>query len=91
MVDARGVDKFHEPRGDVAFIAIEGVPRPHPTRSFGQHRGRWHQTSRNLALEGLREALRQRKATAAEIARYAIEGGVWKILQPYLEAMTANA
>jgi predicted transcriptional regulator of viral defense system len=45
----------------------------------------------NLALEGLREALRQRKATAAEIARYAIEGGVWKILQPYLEAMTANA
>jgi predicted transcriptional regulator of viral defense system len=45
----------------------------------------------NLALEGLREALRQRKATAAEIARYAIEGGVWKVVQPYLEAMTANA
>jgi predicted transcriptional regulator of viral defense system len=45
----------------------------------------------NLALEGLREALRQRKATAAEIARYAIDGGVWKVVQPYLEAMTANA
>jgi hypothetical protein len=45
----------------------------------------------NLALEGLREALRQRKATAAEIARYAIEGGVCKVVQPYLEAMTANA
>ena len=45
----------------------------------------------NLALEGLREALRQRKATAAEIARYAIEAGVWKVVQPYLEAMTANA
>jgi predicted transcriptional regulator of viral defense system len=45
----------------------------------------------NLALEGLREALRRRKATAAEIARYANEAGVWKVVQPYLEAMTANA
>jgi predicted transcriptional regulator of viral defense system len=45
----------------------------------------------NLALEGLREALRQRKASPAEIARYANEAGVWKVVQPYLEAMTANA
>jgi predicted transcriptional regulator of viral defense system len=45
----------------------------------------------NLALEGLREALRQRKATAAEIARYARDAGIWKVVQPYLEAMTANA
>jgi predicted transcriptional regulator of viral defense system len=45
----------------------------------------------NLALEGLREALRQRKATPAEVARYANEAGIWKVVQPYLEAMTANA
>jgi hypothetical protein len=45
----------------------------------------------NLALEGLREALRERKATAAEIARYARDAGIWKVVQPYLEAMTANA
>lgn len=45
----------------------------------------------NLALEGMREALRQRKATPAEIARYAEEGGVWNAIRPYLEAMTANA
>jgi predicted transcriptional regulator of viral defense system len=45
----------------------------------------------NLALEGLREALRQRKATPAEIGRYAHEAGIWKIIEPYLEAMTANA
>src|ERR1700677_4795039 len=45
----------------------------------------------NLALEGLREALRQRKATPAEIARYAMDGGIWRIVQPYLDAMTANA
>jgi hypothetical protein len=48
--------------------------------------------SRKLpALEGLREVLRQRKATPAEIARYAGEAGIWKVVQPYLEAMTANA
>ena len=45
----------------------------------------------NLALEGLREALRRRKATPAEIADYAHDAGIWKIVEPYLEAMTANA
>jgi len=45
----------------------------------------------NLALEGLREVLRQRKATPAEIARYAHDAGIWRIVQPYLEAMIANA
>jgi hypothetical protein len=45
----------------------------------------------NLALEGLKEALRSRKATPADIARFAQEAGVWKSVQPYLEAMTANA
>jgi predicted transcriptional regulator of viral defense system len=45
----------------------------------------------NVAMEGLREALRQHKATPAEIADYAAKGRVWKVLQPYLEAMTSNA
>jgi predicted transcriptional regulator of viral defense system len=45
----------------------------------------------NLALEGMREALRQRKATPSAIAEYATQAGIWKTLQPYLEAMTANA
>jgi predicted transcriptional regulator of viral defense system len=44
----------------------------------------------NLAVEGLREALRLRKATPSDISRYALEGGVWKVVQPYLEAMTSN-
>lgn len=45
----------------------------------------------NIALEGLRQALRQRKATPAKIAEYATQAGIWKVVQPYLEAMTANA
>lgn len=60
---------------------------------YRQRAGKRYQKSPglNLALEGLREALRQRKATPAEIARYAMDGGIWKVVQPYLEAMTANA
>lgn len=45
----------------------------------------------NVALEGLREALRQQKATPAEIARFAVEGGVWKVIEPYITALTSNA
>jgi len=60
---------------------------------YRRSEGRRYQKSPglNLALEGLREALRQRKATPAEIARYANEAGIWKIVQPYLEAMIVIA
>ena len=60
---------------------------------YRQSAGRRYQKSPglNLALEGLREALRQRKATPAEIARYANEAGIWKVVQPYLAAMITNA
>lgn len=44
-----------------------------------------------LAVEGLRQALRQRKATPAQIAREAQAAGVWKTLQPYLTALTSDA
>jgi hypothetical protein len=45
----------------------------------------------SLAIGGLKEGLRLRKATPAEIARYATEVGAWKIVQPYLEALTVDA
>lgn len=48
-------------------------------------------TGLNVALEGMKEALRQRKATPAQIARYAIEAGNWKVVEPYLDAMIVNA
>ena len=44
----------------------------------------------SVAIEGLREALRQRKATPAEIAHQAERGGVATVIRPYLEALTAN-
>jgi hypothetical protein len=44
-----------------------------------------------IAVEGLRQALRQRKATPAQIAREAQAAGVWRTMQPYLMALTSDA
>jgi predicted transcriptional regulator of viral defense system len=44
----------------------------------------------NVALEGLREALRKRKATPAQIARYASDARVWKTMEPYVSALTSD-
>jgi predicted transcriptional regulator of viral defense system len=73
--------------------AIGGVP----VKVFGvaktvadcfRHRGK---VGLPVAIEGLQEALRQRKASPAEIARQAERGGVSTVIRPYLEALTANA
>ena len=78
---------------DVLTVHIENVP----VKVFGvaktiadcfRHRRKVGQT---VALEGLQEALRQRKASPAEIARHAERGGVATVVRPYLEALTANA
>ena len=77
---------------DVVTVQIEGVP----VKIFGvaktiadcfRHR---RTVGQSVALEGLQEALRQRKATPAEIARHAERGGVATVMRPYLEALTAN-
>ena len=44
-----------------------------------------------LAIEGLRQALRQRKATPAEISREAQVAGAWATMEPYLMALTSDA
>jgi predicted transcriptional regulator of viral defense system len=43
-----------------------------------------------LVAEGLREALRKKKATPAEISKQAVEVGVWTAMQPYMEALTLD-
>ena len=45
----------------------------------------------SIALEGLQEALRQRKVTPATMSRQAMKSGVATVVRPYLEALTANA
>ena len=44
-----------------------------------------------VAVEGLRQALRQRKATPAQLAREAQSAGVWRTMQPFLMALTSDA
>jgi predicted transcriptional regulator of viral defense system len=44
----------------------------------------------SVAIEGLQEALRQRKTTPGEIAKQAERGAVGTVIRPYLEALTAN-
>lgn len=43
------------------------------------------------AMKHAKEALRQRKATKAAITRYAEQIGIWKFMDPYLEAVTVDA
>lgn len=45
---------------------------------------------RSVAIEGLRAALGQRKVSAGAIAQAAKDGGAWKTMKPYLEALTSN-
>jgi len=45
---------------------------------------------RSVAVEGLRAALQQRRATPSAIAEAAKAGGAWKVMQPYIEALTSN-
>lgn len=45
---------------------------------------------RSVAVEGLRAALQQRRATPSAIAQGAKAGGAWKMMQPYLEALTSD-
>jgi predicted transcriptional regulator of viral defense system len=44
-----------------------------------------------LAIEGLRQALRRRKATPAEIAREAEAAGVWATMEPSVMALASDA
>ena len=44
-----------------------------------------------IAIEALRQALRRRKATPAEIAREAEAAGIWATMEPYVMALTSDA
>lgn len=77
---------------DVVSHTVEGVP----VKVFGvaktiadcfRYRSKIGLT---VAIEGLQEALRQRKTTPGEIARQAERGAVATVIRPYLEALTAN-
>jgi predicted transcriptional regulator of viral defense system len=59
--------------------------------AFRQQRRYGSKTAVTHAVHGMKETLRLRKATPAEIARYADRAGIWQKVQPYLEALTVDA
>lgn len=80
-------------RDDIETHYIEGVPVPifsvaKTIADVFRHR---RSIGTDVAVSALKEALRQRKTTSAEISACAMRGGVWKALRPYLEALTADA
>jgi predicted transcriptional regulator of viral defense system len=44
----------------------------------------------DVAMEGLREGLRNRRCTPDELWRYARTGRVWSVMRPYVEAMVSD-
>ncbi|MBM3734130.1 MAG: transcriptional regulator [Acidimicrobiia bacterium] len=50
-----------------------------------------HKIGLDVALEGMREALRQRRCKPDDIRRYAVACRAWSVVRPYLEAMAADA
>ena len=78
---------------DVERHLIDGVEVKvfSPVRSVIDAFRQERTVGRNLAIESLREILRQRKATPAAVADAAMRLGAWTKLRPYLEALTSDA
>jgi predicted transcriptional regulator of viral defense system len=48
-----------------------------------------HAVGINIAVEGLREALRTKKASPGDIAKQAVDARIWKVMEPYMTALTS--
>jgi predicted transcriptional regulator of viral defense system len=84
----RFTDKFL--RDGIEVYEIEGVPVPiygvaKVIADVFRHR---RSVGIDIAVQALKEALRQRKVTPAEISAAAMRSGVWTTVRPYLEALT---
>jgi predicted transcriptional regulator of viral defense system len=80
-------------REDVERHLIDGVGVPifSIARTIADLFRYRHTVGVNVALEGLREALRQKKVKPAELARQASKAKAWKAMEPYLAALTSHA
>ncbi|MBF2758898.1 MAG: transcriptional regulator [Ectothiorhodospiraceae bacterium AqS1] len=79
-------------RDDIETHVIEGVP----VRIFGLSRTivdcfRYrYKIGQDIAVEGLRDALGQRKTTPAEVACQATKYGIWTVIRPYIETYLSD-
>ena len=77
---------------NVDMVTIEGtdVRVTNPARTIVDLFKYRTKVGPNIAIEGLKEALRTRKASPAEIHNIAVEMKQWKVIQPYLDALSFN-
>lgn len=83
--------RFSEPylSTGVSEHVIEGVQVPvyNVTKTLADCFRHRRSVGQQVAIEGIKETLRQRKATPAEIAVAAEEGRAWSTMRPYVEAL----
>ena len=78
---------------DIERYSIEGVDVPitGPARTIIDCFRYRNKVGLDVAMEGLREGLRSRKATPDQLWTYAKATRSWSTVKPYLEAMTSGA
>lgn len=86
----RFADKYLHQGVEQKAISGVDVPVYSVTKTLADVFRNGRLVDRSVAVEGLRAALDQRKATPSEIAEAARAGGAWRIMRPYLEALTFN-
>jgi predicted transcriptional regulator of viral defense system len=86
----RFADKYLHQGVEQQVISGVDVPVYSVTKTLADVFRNGKLVDRSVAVEGLRAALDQRKATPSEIAEAARAGGAWRIMRPYLEALTFN-
>ena len=83
--------RFSEPylSTDISEHVIEGVRVPvyNVTKTLADCFRHRRSVGQQVAIEGIRETLRQKRATPAEIAAAAEEGRAWNTMRPYVEAL----
>lgn len=86
----RFTDKYLQQGVELYKISGVEVPIFSVTKTLADLFRNGRLVDRSVAVEGLRAALDQRKATPAQIADTARAGGAWRVMRPYLEALTFN-
>ena len=90
MKFVRWTKRFLE--GGIVRHRIEGisVPITDPTRTVVDCFRYRNKVGMDVALEGLREALRQRRCTPDDLWRHAKPARVWSVMRPYVEAAVSQ-
>jgi predicted transcriptional regulator of viral defense system len=83
-------DKYLQQGVEHHRIAGVDVPIFSVTKTLADMFRKSRLVDRSVAVEGLRAALEQKKVTPAAIAEAAMAADAWKIMRPYLEALTSN-